>query len=60
MRIAILLPDNSENFRKYDLKKPYFGTAPTASLEGFNAAVNRARILELYHKMIKSAEIVLR
>jgi glycosyltransferase involved in cell wall biosynthesis len=35
MRIAILIPDNRENFRKYDLKNPYFGTAPTALLQGF-------------------------
>lgn len=35
MRVALLLPDNRENFRKYYLKEPYFGTAPTALLQGF-------------------------
>ena len=32
MIIALLIPDNRENFRKYDLKDPNFGTAPTAPL----------------------------
>lgn len=36
MRIALLVPDNRENFRQYDLTNPYFGTAPTALLEGFS------------------------
>jgi len=36
MIVALLMPDNRENFRKYDLKDPYFGTAPTALLEGFS------------------------
>jgi glycosyltransferase involved in cell wall biosynthesis len=36
MRVSILIPDNRENFRKYDLDKPYFGTAPTALMEGFS------------------------
>jgi glycosyltransferase involved in cell wall biosynthesis len=35
MIIALLIPDNRENFRDYNLKEPYFGTAPTALLEGF-------------------------
>ena len=35
MIIALLIPDNRENFRKYYLKEPYFGTAPTALLQGF-------------------------
>lgn len=34
MKIALLIPDNRENFRNYDLMEPYFGTAPTALLEG--------------------------
>jgi glycosyltransferase involved in cell wall biosynthesis len=36
MRIALLVPDNRENFRQYDVTDPYFGTAPTALLEGFS------------------------
>jgi glycosyltransferase involved in cell wall biosynthesis len=36
MKIAFLVPDNRENFRQYDLQNPYFGTAPTALLEGFS------------------------
>lgn len=35
MKIAILVPDNRENFRHYDLPEPYFGTAPTGLLQGF-------------------------
>ena len=35
MRIALLVPDNRENFRRYELPEPYFGTAPTGLLEGF-------------------------
>lgn len=35
MKIAFLAPDNRENFRKYDLPEPCFGTAPSALLEGF-------------------------
>jgi glycosyltransferase involved in cell wall biosynthesis len=35
MKIAFLTTDNREADRKYDLPKPYFGTAPTALLEGF-------------------------
>ena len=35
MIIALLIPDNRENFRNYYLKEPYFGTAPTALLHGF-------------------------
>jgi glycosyltransferase involved in cell wall biosynthesis len=36
MKIAFLVPDNRENFRQYDLQNPFFGTAPTALLEGFS------------------------
>jgi hypothetical protein len=32
MIIALLVPDNRENFRKYNLKDSYFGTAPTVLL----------------------------
>ena len=36
MNIAFLIPDNWENFMKYNLKYPYFGSAPTALLEGLS------------------------
>ncbi|MGH8101031.1 MAG: hypothetical protein ACREIW_07020, partial [Chthoniobacterales bacterium] len=35
MKIAFLTTDNRENFRRYDLATPYFGTAPEALLQGF-------------------------
>jgi glycosyltransferase involved in cell wall biosynthesis len=36
MRIALLTTDNRENYRKYELEKPYFGTAPEGLIEGFS------------------------
>jgi glycosyltransferase involved in cell wall biosynthesis len=48
MRVAILLPDNRENFRKYDLKEPYFGTAPTALLEGFSMLGDHSKAPEIH------------
>lgn len=35
MKVAFLVPDNRENFRRYELPEPYFGTAPGALLDGF-------------------------
>ena len=35
MRLALLTTDNREHHRKYDLRAPYFGTAPEALLQGF-------------------------
>jgi glycosyltransferase involved in cell wall biosynthesis len=35
MKLALFTTDNRENFRKYELEKPYFGTAPEALLQGF-------------------------
>jgi glycosyltransferase involved in cell wall biosynthesis len=34
MKIAMLVPDNRDEFRRYSDPEPYFGTAPTALLEG--------------------------
>src|SRR5664280_58290 len=34
MKIAILLNDNRDAWRRYDLPKPIFGTAPEALLQG--------------------------
>ena len=36
MRIALLTTDNRENYRRYELDKPYFGTAPEGLIEGFS------------------------
>ena len=41
LKIAFLVPDNRENFRKYHLPEPYFGTAPTALLQGFEMLCNQ-------------------
>src|SRR4051812_14139305 len=35
MRIALIIPDNRDEHRSWDVPEPYFGTAPTALLEGF-------------------------
>jgi len=35
LKIALLVTDNRENHRRYDLATPCFGTAPKALLEGF-------------------------
>ena len=35
MKIALLITDNRDPFRKYEKEIPWFGTAPTALLEGF-------------------------
>ena len=35
MKIALLTTDSREHFRDYTKESPYFGTAPTALLEGF-------------------------
>ena len=35
LKIAIVMPDNRDEFRHHDYPQPYFGTAPTALLEGF-------------------------
>jgi glycosyltransferase involved in cell wall biosynthesis len=35
MKIAILSTDNREHHRRYDVVRPYFGTAPEALLHGF-------------------------
>ena len=37
MKIAMLLTDNREADRRYNLKEPFFGPAPSALLEGFAA-----------------------
>ena len=36
MRLALLTTDNRENYRRYELDKPYFGTAPEGLIEGFS------------------------
>jgi glycosyltransferase involved in cell wall biosynthesis len=35
MRIAVLTTDNREHFKDYRCRRPYFGTAPEALLQGF-------------------------
>lgn len=35
LKIAIIVPDNRDEFRSYADPAPHFGTAPTALLEGF-------------------------
>lgn len=37
MRICLLTTDNRENFKNYDAREPYFGTAPSALLQGLAA-----------------------
>jgi len=40
MKIAILTTDNREAYRQYSARTPYFGTAPTALLQGFATLPN--------------------
>jgi glycosyltransferase involved in cell wall biosynthesis len=35
LKIAFIVPDNRDEFRRYDDPAPHFGTAPTALLDGF-------------------------
>jgi glycosyltransferase involved in cell wall biosynthesis len=35
LKVAIVVPDNRDEFRRYSEPLPYFGTAPTALLDGF-------------------------
>lgn len=37
MKIAIVVPDDRDEHRRYAVPQPYFGTAPTALLEGLAA-----------------------
>ena len=37
LKIAIVIPDNRDEFRAYTDPLPHFGTAPTALLDGFSA-----------------------
>ncbi len=48
MKIAFLVPDNRENFRRYELADPYFGTAPAALLDGFASLANQADAPEIH------------
>jgi glycosyltransferase involved in cell wall biosynthesis len=48
VKIAFLVPDNRENFRRYELTDPYFGTAPAALLEGFASLANQADAPEIH------------
>src|SRR6266566_7428328 len=43
LKIAFLTTDNRENFRRYELTQPYFGTAPDALLQGF-AAISEVEV----------------
>ena len=36
LKIAIIVPDNRDEFRRYSDPTPHFGTAPTALLDGFS------------------------
>lgn len=40
MSIALVVGDEREEFGKYELPEPYFGTAPTALLQGFESCLD--------------------
>ncbi len=44
MKIAFLVPDNRDEFRRYDDPEPYFGPAPTALLEGFELLASECEV----------------
>jgi hypothetical protein len=58
MLIALLIPDNWKKFRKYHLKDPYFGTAPTALLVGFSMLnqAEKQRILRHHYECMADIE----
>ncbi len=44
LKIAVVLPDNRDEFRRYADPWPYFGTAPTALLDGFTRLVDDCEV----------------
>jgi len=44
LKIALLVPDNREISRQYSLVDPYFGTAPTALMDGFAMLHNELEV----------------
>ncbi|HEY4416790.1 MAG TPA: glycosyltransferase [Verrucomicrobiae bacterium] len=44
LKIAIIVPDNRDEFRSYGDPAPHFGTAPTALLDGFSQLANDCEI----------------
>jgi glycosyltransferase involved in cell wall biosynthesis len=44
IKIAFIVPDNRDEFRRYEDPAPYFGTAPTALLDGFTQLADECEI----------------
>ena len=61
MKVAMLIPDNRDEFREYDKSEPLFGPAPMALLEGLNQIDNCAiHVISTTHKTLRSPEENLR
>jgi len=57
MKIAILTTDNREQWSKYDLTEPVFGTAPAALLQGFAMLSNvEIHVISCVRQPMKSPE----
>jgi glycosyltransferase involved in cell wall biosynthesis len=55
LKIALLTTDSREHFRDYTKESPYFGTAPTALLEGFASTPNiEVHIISCAQKQMSS------
>jgi len=57
VRIALLTTDNRENFRRYELPDPYFGTAPQGLIQGFaNLQGIEVHVVSCTQKLIPAPE----
>jgi glycosyltransferase involved in cell wall biosynthesis len=55
MKVALLVPDNRDEFREYSGREPRFGPAPTALLEGFaGASVRELHVISCLHEELQS------
>ncbi len=55
MKVAMLIPDNRDEFREYDKSEPLFGPAPMALLEGLNQIDSCAvHVISTTHKTLRS------
>jgi glycosyltransferase involved in cell wall biosynthesis len=57
MKIAVITTDNRQNFHKFSLPAPFFGTAPEALLQGFAGMPElEVHVLSCAQKPMKSPE----
>jgi glycosyltransferase involved in cell wall biosynthesis len=57
LKIAIIVPDNRDEFKRYWDPEPYFGSAPTALLEGFSKFPDvEVHVITCTHRKMSSPE----